>query len=230
MTATGSLLNVPPGTVRFGDLRRLTPLDPGFGYNRGGPVDRYYIERFVEWHSDDISGRVLEIGERTYTCRFGGDKVLQSDVLHVHEGNPEATIVGDLATADHIPSDTFDCVIITQTLHLIYDFQAALRTIHRILKPGGMMLATVPGTSQSSRDEWAAIWYWSFTSHSIRRLLADTFPGGVSQVESYGNVLAAAAFLDGVAAWELTEQERDHRDPQYEIVVTMRARKAPSAA
>jgi SAM-dependent methyltransferase len=216
--------------VRFGDLRRLTPLDPGFGYNRGGPVDRYYIERFLEWHADDISGRVLEIGERTYTCRYGGDNVHASDVLHVHEGNPEATFIGDLATADHIPSDSFDCVIITQTLHLIYDYQAALRTIHRILKPGGVMLATVPGTTQSSRDEWAAIWYWSFTSHSIRRLIADTFPGGVSQVESYGNVLAATAFLYGVAAWELTEQERDHRDPQYEMVVTMRARKASSAA
>ncbi|HLT20208.1 MAG TPA: glycosyltransferase [Thermomicrobiales bacterium] len=227
--AAGSFLSVPPGTVRFGDLRRLAPLDPGFGYNRGGPVDRYYIERFLEWHADDIRGRVLEIGERTYTCRYGGERVQVSDVLHVHEGNPEATIVGDLATADHIPSDTFDCVIITQTLHLIYDFHAALATIHRILKPGGVMLATVPGTSQSSRDEWAGIWYWSFTKHSMRRLIADAFPNGVAQVESYGNVLAAAAFLYGVAAWELTQEERDFRDPQYEVVVTVRARKAPVA-
>jgi glycosyltransferase involved in cell wall biosynthesis len=228
--AAASLVSVPPGTVRFGDLRRLRPLDPGFGYNRGGPVDRYYIERFLEWHTDDIAGRVLEIGERTYTCRFGGDKVQLSDVLHVHEGNPEATIVGDLATADHIPSDTFDCVIITQTLHLIYDYRAALATIHRILKPGGVMLATAPGTTQSSRDEWAGIWYWSFTSHSIRRLISETFPGGASQVEPYGNVLTATAFLYGVAAWELTERERDFRDPQYEMLVTMRARKALSAA
>lgn len=228
--AAGSLMSVPPGAVRFGDLRRLAPLDPGFGYNRGGPVDRYYIERFLEWHSDDIRGRVLEIGERTYTCRYGGDKVLVSDVLHVHEGNPEATIVGDLATADHIPSNTFDCVIITQTLHLIYDFRAALATLHRILKPGGVLLATVPGTSQSSRDEWADIWYWSFTKHSMRRLIADTFPGASAQIESYGNVLAAAAFLYGVAAWELTQGERDYRDPQYEVVVTVRAQKALDVA
>ncbi|MEZ4571149.1 MAG: glycosyltransferase [Thermomicrobiales bacterium] len=228
--SAGSLVTVPPGMVRFGNLRRLSPLDPGFGYNRGGPIDRYYIERFLEWHGDDIAGRVLEIGERTYTVRFGGDKVRQSDVLHVHDGNPEATIVGDLATADHIPSDTFDCVIITQTLHLIYDYQAALETIHRILKPGGVMLATVPGTTQSSRDEWAGIWYWSFTRHSVQRLIADTFPQGIAQIESYGNVLAAAAFLYGVAAWELTDQERDYRDPQYEMVVTIRARKAPTPA
>ena len=217
---------MPPGTVRFGDLRRLTPLDPGFGYNRGGPIDRYYIERFLDWQSDDIAGRVLEIGERTYTSRFGGAKVKRSDVLHVHEGNPEATIVGDLATADHIPSNSFDCVIITQTLHLIYDYRAALETIHRILKPGGVMLATVPGTTQSSRDEWAGIWYWSFTSHSMTRLIAETFPGAAAQVEPYGNVLAAAAFLYGVAAWELSEQERDYRDTQYQMVVTIRATKA----
>jgi len=88
---------------------------------------------------------VLEIGEVTYTRRFGGDRVTKSDVLHVVEGNPEATIVGDLTNADNIPSEAFDCVILTQTLHLLYDVKTALANLYRILKPGGILLVTVPG-------------------------------------------------------------------------------------
>ncbi|MGA7670628.1 MAG: glycosyltransferase, partial [Nitrolancea sp.] len=146
--------HVPVGDVRFGTLRRLTPVSLSFGFDRGLPIDRYYIERFLSRHVDDVRGRLLEIGDATYTRKFGGSRVDQSDVLHVHDGNPHATVVGDLATADHISSDTFDCIILTQTLHLIYELPAAVRTIQRILKPGGVVLATVPGISQISNDEW----------------------------------------------------------------------------
>ena len=64
---------------------------------------------------------------------------------------PEATIVADLADAAHIPADAFDCIILTQTLHLIFDVRAAVATVRRILAPGGVVLATVPGISQVDR-------------------------------------------------------------------------------
>ena len=51
------------------------------------------------------------------------------------EGNPQATIVGDLTDAPHIPSDAFDCAIVTQTLQFVYDVRAALATLHRVLRP-----------------------------------------------------------------------------------------------
>ena len=86
----------PVGRVSFGNLRRVTPISREFGFDRGLPVDRYYIENFLTHHADDIRGRVLEIGDNSYTRRFGGDHVTKSDVLHVVEGNPQATIVGDL--------------------------------------------------------------------------------------------------------------------------------------
>ena len=103
------------GRVRFGSLRRLTPISRTFGFDRGLPIDRHYIERFLSAHAGDIRGDVLEIGDNAYTRRFGGERVTKSDVLHVSEGNPDATIVGDLTCADFIPSDSFDCVILTQT-------------------------------------------------------------------------------------------------------------------
>ena len=153
----------PTRAVRFGDLRRLTPFSREFGFDRGTPVDRFYIEWFLSCSEADICGRVLEIGDNSYTKRFGGNRVTHSDVLHVQEGNPQATFVGDLTSAEHIPSDVFDCIILTQTLHLIYDMKAAMRTLYRILKPGGVLLATVPGISQLERGPWKDAWYWSLT-------------------------------------------------------------------
>src|SRR5262249_56282201 len=82
------------------------------------------------------------MGDNRYTHKFGGDHVTRSDVLHVVEGNPNATIVADLTRADHIPADLFDCIICSQTLQMIYDVRAALRHLYRILKPGGAFLAT----------------------------------------------------------------------------------------
>ena len=213
---------VPPaGRVRFGDLRRLEPISRRFGYERGQPIDRYYVENFLARRASDIRGRVLEIGDNSYTVRFGGAGVTRSDVLHVHD--PRATFVGDLPTADHLPSDAFDCVVLTQTLHLIYDYRAALLTLQRILKPGGVLLATFPGISQLEDGEWAETWYWSFTTRAARRMFGEFFSS--LEIEAHGNVLAATAFLQGLASGELSPGELDFSDPLYEMLVTVRAQK-----
>jgi SAM-dependent methyltransferase len=175
-------------------------------------------------HALDLHGRVLEIADRTYTHRFGADRVIQSDVLHAVEGNPEATIVADLTSAEHIPSDTFDCIICTQTLLFIYDVRSAIQTLYRILKPGGVLLATFPGICQISRDDlerWGD--YWRFTTLSARRLFVEAFPDTYVTVEAHGNVLAAISFLHGLAAEELRQEELDYRDPDYEVSITIRA-------
>jgi len=216
----------PVGLVRFGNLRRLKPISPFWGSERGQPIDRYYIEHFLAAHSADIKGRVLEIGEDTYTCKFGREQVAQSEVLHVDEQKSKVTIIGDLTSADHIPSDAFDCVILTQTLQVIYDVSAAIRNIYRILKPGGVALATVPGISKISRydmDRWG--YFWSFTSLSARRLFEAEFPKEGILVEAHGNVLTAIAFLHGLATQELGPGELDHFDPDYELLITVRAEK-----
>src|SRR5215208_4062442 len=130
----------PVGGVRLGSLARTRPISRNYGWERGTPVDRFYIGRFLTAHASDVRGRVLEVGDDTYTRRYGGDRVTQSDVLHASPGNPQATIVADLADAPEIADASFDCVICTQTLLLIYDVRAAVKTIRRILTPGGMAL------------------------------------------------------------------------------------------
>jgi glycosyltransferase involved in cell wall biosynthesis/SAM-dependent methyltransferase len=209
--------------MRFGALRRVTPISREFGFDRGVPIDRYYIEKFLSRHRLAIAGRVLEIGDDSYTKRFGGGRVARSDILHVESGNPRATIVGGLENADHIESDSFDCVVLTQTLHLIYETAAAIRTVHRILKPGGSVLATVPGVSQIANDRWGRQWFWSFSSQSVARLFSEVFPPELVRVEAHGNVLSSVAFLHGLATDELTIAELEERDPLYELIVAVRA-------
>jgi len=211
-------------TLDLGDLRRVTPIDSGFGLGRGKPVDRHYIEGFLGRHAGDIRGRVLEVGENAYTVRYGGGRVTRSDILHADDSNPRATLVADLADGSALPSDTFDCFICTQTLTYIYDVQRAVETIRRILAPGGVLLATVPGISQMSpydRDRWGE--YWRFTAQSLGRLLGEQFGSANVAVEAYGNVLASTAFLQGLCAGDLHPDELDHRDQRYQMLVAGRA-------
>ena len=210
----------------LGDLRRVTPIDPNWGFERGTPIDRVYVERFVGAHASDIRGRVLEIAAPDYTTRFGTG-VERVDVLMAREGNPQATIVADLADAPQIPDDTFDCAIVTQTLQFVWDAPAALSTLHRILAPGGVLLATVPGITKISppEDEEFGEW-WHFTARSAHRLAEQAFGEGAVEVEAFGNVLAAAGFLYGLAASDLRAEELDAHDRLYEVVVGVRAVKS----
>ena len=211
---------------KLGDLRRVTPIDANWGFERGTPIDRVYVERFIGSHAADIRGRVLEIAAPDYTNAFGRG-VEHVDILMATEGNAQATIVGDLVDAPHIPDNSFDCAIVTQTLQFIYDVRSALATAHRILAPGGVLLATVPGLTKISRieDEQFGEW-WHYTGRSVRRLASEAFGATNVEVATYGNVLAATGFLYGLAASDLESDELDAHDPLYEVVIGLRAVKS----
>ncbi len=117
------------------------------------------------------------------------------------EGNPQATIVGDLADAPHIPDDSFDCAIVTQTLQFVYDVRAAFATLHRILAPG----RRAPRDRAGHHEDLAA------RGRGVGRVVAlhgalgaPARRGGVRRGQrrgrAYGNVLTAAGFLYGLAA------------------------------
>lgn len=221
----GAQSSPPVGWVDFGHLRRVTPFSRQRGLERGQPIDRYYIEQLLTANRADLRGRVLEIAENTYTYRLGGHHVTRSDVLYPVEGNPQATLVADLTSANHISSDTFDAIICTQTLIDIYDVRAAIATLHRILKPGGVLLVTVPGIGHriarlnfnGSGD------YWRFTSQSARKLFEEVFPSENVKVEAKGNLLTASAFLFGLAVEDLAQAELDYFDRNFEVLVGIRA-------
>ena len=218
----------PRGSVSFGDLRRVTPISASFGLERGSPIDRYYIEAFLSANSADIKGRTLELGDPYYIDKYGDGRVTRPEVLHYVEGNPLATIVADLTEAPHIESDSFDCVIFTQTLQMIWDMNAAMATLHRILKPGGVLLLTTSGISKIGRrlgrDDWGE--YWRMTAPAVERMATEIFPEATVVVTPYGNVLSACAYLQGLSLEELESAELDFVDPDFEVIVGARIRKA----
>ncbi len=217
--------------VDMGELRRTAPFSEKWGVERGLPVDRHYIEVFLGRHRADIRGRVLEIKDAGYTRLFGGERVTQSDVLDIDAGNERANIHADLASAGVIPGDTYDAFILTQTLGLIFDAGAAIREAFRILKPGGVLLCTAPAAGRISHEDRGADGdFWRFTEASLRRLFSGAFPLESFEIAGFGNVLADAAFLYGLAAEELTEAEFRIADQALPLVYGIRAVKPAASA
>ena len=214
------------GKIRFGDMRRLKPFGADYGFGRGGPVDRYYIENFLKANAEAIRGYALEIKDDKYIRQFGGERVSRRDILDIYPSNKMATVNADLAKADHVPANTYDCIVLTQTLQFIYDLRSVIKHVHRILKPGGALLLTVPGITRINYKAHGSYWCWSFTEASVKNLLKEVFLEKNINIEVHGNVLVAASFLYGVGAGEITQEEYDYKDPDYQLVITAKAVKA----
>ena len=212
--------------MNVGRVRSATPLSRSWGYDRGTPIDRHYIEAFLERHQQDVKGRLLEVQEDHYSTRFGNGRVERIDILNVDASNPRATIVGDLADPRTLPPETFDCIILTQTLHLVFEMPAAIVHLHRALSPGGVLLVTVPGITPLDRVEYLESWYWSLTGPALKRLLTGPFRSEEVEVEAFGNLYAATAFLHGAAVEEVSSRRLDQRDRSYPVTIAARAVKS----
>ncbi len=223
-----TLRRLTPGPTRFG--RSVSPQSRKFGLDRGSAIDRNFIESFLQANCGDIRKRVLEIGDATYTRKFGSHAVTKSEVLHAQESEI-ATIVGDLTVPGTLQPDSLDCAILTQTLPFIFDFKAAIRQVYDALSPGGVVLATLPGISQISRydmDRWGD--YWRFTTKSAEVVFGEVFGKTNVQVASFGNVFNCCAFLYGMTVEELTDDELSFVDQDYQLLITVRAIKGSDKA
>jgi SAM-dependent methyltransferase len=206
---------------RWGNLRRTAPFSDRMGSDRGTPVDRVYIEAFLAEHAADVRGRVLEIKDAGYTRRFGGEGVTTSDVVDVEDTNPEATVVADLALRHSLPEGRFDCFVMTQTLQYVDPPEEALQNAWRALAPGGVLLLTVPALQKVDFPRGATdLWRW--TPAGLQRLLERVVPGSEPEVYGYGNLIAATAWLMGLAAEELEPAELELFDPEFVILSAAR--------
>jgi SAM-dependent methyltransferase len=205
---------------RWGNLRRVEPFSNSFGTDRGTPVDRFYLHAFLDANRSVITGRVLEVQLPSYTRRYGHDLV----VSHTVDINPQfqSTYTCDLADAPQIPSDSYDCLLAPQTLQHVADLSGVLRTMMRVVKPGGWLLASAPTLLPLIPDGEE---YWHLSPAGWRRTLAREWAGGDVSVEGHGNCLAAVAAMHGLALEELAEHELNANDPRYPVLVTIKCRK-----
>jgi SAM-dependent methyltransferase len=203
----------------------VEPLSYTWGQDRGREIARYYLEElFLTEFREDIRGRCLEFNENRYTSRFGArSKITEIDILNLEDDNPATTIQADLTKPNSIPSDVFDCIICTHVLHVIYEFDQAIADLHRILKPGGVLLIAVPQTSMyvPGLNE-----LWRFTQEGLNLALAKSFQPRNITMRTYGNSLTAAGEIRGLAAHEFTRRELHHHDVRFAVEVCARVMKA----
>lgn len=215
------------GGLDWGALRSMEPASDRWGFDRGLPIDRHYIERFLARYAQDIRGRCLEVMNANYVRRFGGAAVDSVDVVDINAANPNATVVGDLADPDTLGEGRYDCFVLTQTLPMVYDIHALVRNAWAALRPGGCLLATAPVNCRYSPHPEE---YWRLTRAAMARLIAEHAPDADVEVGAHGNLVTNIGFLTGLASGELTPEELAFDDPRFPILVTARARKPPVLA
>lgn len=206
-------------------MHNIEPISRLFGFDRGIPIDRYYIENFLKNNGQYITNEVLEVGDNHYTNKYG-ENVKVSSVLNFTEGEG-VTIVGDLATGKNIPKEQYDCIILTQVINFIFEVKSALRNAYIALKPGGVLLITTAGISQISRydmDRWGD--YWRFTDCSLRKTLSEIVKEDQIEIDTHGNVAVAKAFLDGLALHEISNDVLDYVDEDYQVLLTAKVVKS----
>jgi SAM-dependent methyltransferase len=200
------------------------PLSAHWGRERGTPIDRWFIERFLAEHAVDIRGDVLEVKDDGYTTRFGVG-VESSAVLDVEPANPAATVVADLGEPSAFPRERYDCFVLTQTLQFVYDLEAAVESVYACLRRGGVCLATVPVVSRLNRPETNRGEFWRLAPAACERLFANRFGADAVEVTAYGNAAACVAFLAGAAAEELSAGTLSRPHPLFPLLVGVRAQK-----
>jgi hypothetical protein len=210
----------PGRNVRWGNMRRLRPFSDRYGYDRGTPVDRHYIERFLGEHAERIRGNVLEVKDARYTHRFGNGT--RAHVVDIDRDNPDADLHANLNIPGSLPAGFFDCVILTQVLQFLSP-ETALANLWASIAPGGVLLLTVPSLGRlDPHDHDNDFWRW--TPNGLAELLRQV--GIPASVSGYGNVLACVAALWGLSVEELSSEELDFADPRFPLVACAHAEKA----
>ena len=207
--------------VRWGDLRRTRPFSSHYGFDRGTPIDRYYVLRFFEKHQQCIRGDVLEIQMTGYTQMFGRN-VRSSESVDM-DPQHNTTHVCDLAhSEDKLSNNRYDCFLMPNTLNHLRDLEPCLQNALRVVKPGGTILATTATFVPLAPD---FLDYWRLSAAGWKEVAIRVWPGCQVSLESYGNVLAATAAMMGLACEELTPEELEVRDPRYPVLIGLACQK-----
>lgn len=202
------------------------PISRQFGTERGTPVDRYYIERFLEEHRQMVRGDVLEIEDSAYSLRYGEERIQKTIVMDVGREGGDITFRGNLETGEGIKDGIADCFILTQTLMYIFDLKSAAHHIARLLKRGGCALITCSGISQNSKrcmDDYGCC--FNFNQDALRRLFEQEPDMEVTEIGSYGNVKTVSAHLNGLCFEDLTADDFVPNDKYYPLIVYAVVRK-----
>jgi SAM-dependent methyltransferase len=220
-TAVARVLSRGDELPEWGNMRRLRPFSEQFGFDRGTPIDRFYLHRFLETERASITGAVLEIQVASYAERFGHDLKCVHTLDISSEFSP--TYHCDLANADSvIGAASYDCFLLPNTLQHLERLDDALGQALRVVKPGGVILASAANLVRLNSD---ADDFWRLSAAGWRRTLERIWRDCIVEVRSHGNCLAAVAALYGLAVEELAPEELTFDDGRFPVLTTIKCMK-----
>lgn len=192
------------------------------GCDRGTPIDRYYIEKYLNLNKNYITGNVMEIGDSMYTMKYGlnleTSYIFTADLEYKSETSK--VIYGDLQSGNGCEKEVVDCFILTQTLPFIYDIHSAAKNIVNMLRSGGTAILTVSGVSMISEydnSRWGH--FWGFTETSLRKLFEDISQDISIEITSMGNAKTASAFLYGLSVEDLEKADFDSQEDLVPLMI-----------
>jgi SAM-dependent methyltransferase len=202
---------------RWGNLRRTVPFSATYGFERGTPIDRYYLHAFLAQQHHLITGDVLEVQTDAYTQRFGRG-VRRADTFDIVP-SPDVTYVCDFSHCEgSIPNRAYDCLLLPNTLPHFRELEPALSNAIRVVRPGGAIVASAAGLLPLTGDVPE---YWRLSPDGWRERLSAAWPGATLEISGHGNCLTVVAAQLGLALEELTPAELDAHDPRYPVLTTI---------
>ncbi|MHB9155915.1 MAG: class I SAM-dependent methyltransferase [Endomicrobiales bacterium] len=146
------------------------------------------------------SGKTLDAGAGKLAWRTCLEKFSTEYVsVDKHKEHPELSLCCDISALPFAGGE-FDTVFCAQVLEHTPDPAAVLRELHRVLKPGGRLILSVPHLSYLHGEPED---YFRFTRHGIRSLLESSGFELVS-TEATGGFLSFACTIPSVLILSLT--------------------------
>jgi SAM-dependent methyltransferase len=196
----------------------VLPYSRRFGKERGTPVGRYYVEKFLRENADSISGCCLEFGEDRYKSYF--PKITEHKIVDIIE-RPGVDYVCDIHEPKGMPINYFNAIICTQVFeHLAYPEKAA-KSLYELMAPGGILLLTAPFIAPV---HYVPTDYRRFTPECLEMIIGES--GFIVETASFGgNSLVCTGSLLGMVQEDFTINELEKVDPVYPYNVLIRAKK-----
>jgi|TARA_B110000259_G_scaffold187654_1_gene242703 SAM-dependent methyltransferase len=198
----------------------IHPISDYFGFDRGLPIDRYYINKFININKKHIRGNVLEIGDDRYSKKFKCDSTIYGIIK-----NEKVEI---LNLEEKLPNKIkkFDCIICTQVINYTYKKEKFISNLYKLLKKNGILLLTCSSITRISNYDYNRYGdYWRFTDMSLRKLLSSVFNKKSIRIKTHGNISVSTKFLYGLSADEVSYDDLNFNDKNFSLLISCRAKK-----
>jgi len=134
-------------------------------FGPGQSLFRRYQNTFLERYGPELDGHVVELGgEKHYNHRRFFPNATEYTCTNIARDYDEYADI----TALPYPNDSQDAFVCVSVLEHVYDVHKAVKEVHRALKIGGRLLATIP-FAYPFHDEQD---YWRFSVSAYQTLFS----------------------------------------------------------